>query len=116
MKQGYVIINNKIHKCLIAVSQEERSLGLMHVKWPPPIMAFPNFRPTINKFWMKNTPSPLDIVFCMDSKIIAIEHGQPNTLDMIGPDEFSDLVVEFPRGFTNINNININDSIKLLSK
>ena len=47
---------------------------------------------------MKNTPSPLDIVFCCEGKIVEIHKGEPYSTSAIGPNKSSDLVIEFPYG------------------
>jgi uncharacterized membrane protein (UPF0127 family) len=39
---------------------------------------------------MKNTPSPLDILFCRSGKIIALEKGKPFSEKHFGPNEESD--------------------------
>jgi len=99
---------------LIAVTAKEHERGLMFQPWSPPIMAFPYNTAKIRKFWMKNTISPLDIIFCNKNKVIGIYAGIPLSVDTIGPDELSDLVVEFPSGMAKANNILIGDNIKLL--
>ncbi len=98
MKQGYVCIYNNIFPTLLAVSADEQTQGLMFKPWPPPVMAFIYDRPQINKFWMKNTVSPLDIVFCYKNKISQICYGEPYSTSIIGADILSDLVIEFPYG------------------
>lgn len=108
-----VIIGKNRFDVLVAITVEETETGLMYRPWPPPIMAFPFTKAGIKKFWMKNTVSPLDVVFCLAGKIIAIENGNPFSLDYIGPDEPCDLVVEFPCGTMKNNNILPGDNIKL---
>ena len=82
----------------IAITENEQQTGLMYQKWPPPMMAFPSDKPAIRKFWMKNTPSPLDIIFCNSNTIVGIEKGKPFSSDHVGPDCLVDLVVELPFG------------------
>jgi uncharacterized protein len=98
---------------LVATTEQQQSKGLMGVPWPPPVMAFPYSFPGIRSFWMKNTPSPLDIIFCNAGKIIAIYEGEPMSTKSIGPDAPSDLVVEMPKGMTASKGIKIGDPIKL---
>lgn len=64
MKTGYVYIDNNVFTTLLAISEHEQAQGLMHIEPPTPVMSFVYDRPKINKFWMANTPAPLDIVFC----------------------------------------------------
>lgn len=114
MKEGFVYINNSVFNTLIALSAEEQSQGLMHVEWPPPVMSFIYATPTVNKFWMKNTPSPLDILFCHNNKISQICAGVPYSTNVIGNDMPSDLVVELPFGTVKSSNIKLGDSIGLI--
>lgn len=82
----------------IALSNEEKALGLMYREWPPPVMVFPFEKLAYRKFWMRNTISPLDIIFCNANKVISIEQGEPLSLVEFGPNELCDLVVELPLG------------------
>ena len=97
MEQGYIYVANNIYPSLIAISEEEQAKGLMFEPFPPPIMSFIYAEPRINRFWMKNTPSPLDIVFCCNGEIIQICKGEPYSTSTIGG-AHSDLVIEFPFG------------------
>lgn len=109
----YVKISGNKIITLLAISQYEQECGLMNQEWPPPVMSFVYATPRINKFWMKNTPSPLDIVFANQNKIIAICYGEPFSTRIIGDDRFSNLVVEFPAGTCKSLGINVGDSIEL---
>lgn len=81
----------------IALTEQEQSLGLQFQE-KAVVMAFPFATPGIHKFWMKDTPCPLDIVFCRNGQVIAVSSGEPFSEEKIGPDEPCDLVVELPRG------------------
>lgn len=98
---------------LVAVTADEQSTGLMYKKWPPPVMCFPFVSAGIHKFWMKNTISPLDIVFCRDNKIISICYGEPMSSKLVGPDSPCDLVVELPHGTVQNYKIGIGDEVRL---
>ncbi len=98
MEQGYIFIHNNIFPTLFAISSEEQSQGLMHQEWPPPVMSFVYDGPRINKFWMKNTPSPLDIIFCHGGRVSEICFGEPYSTSVIGSNLLSDLVIELPHG------------------
>src|SRR5579885_957058 len=98
MENGYIYISNNVFPTLLAISSDEQETGLMGQAWPPPIMTFVYASPRVNKFWMKNTPSPLDIVFCCQGEVSQICVGEPNNTSIIGDDKHSDLVIEFPRG------------------
>ena len=108
-----VIIAGKEFHTLVAMTEEEQVQGLMWKPWPPPIMAFPFDSMEKRSFWMKNTISPLDIIFCQAGKIIGIYSGEPFSKDFLGPNEPSDLVIEFPAGTAKANNFSIGDSVKL---
>jgi uncharacterized membrane protein (UPF0127 family) len=108
-----VYIAGQPFPALIAVSEEEHMQGLMFRPWPPPVMCFPYKRAEVRKFWMKNTISPLDILFCRDNRIISICHGEPLSTTLIGPEEECDLVVELPAGTAQAKGISVGDSATL---
>lgn len=109
-----LFINNKLFdNILVAVSYNEQAQGLMFKEWPPPIMAFPYKKSMLRKFWMKNTISPLDVIFCNNNKIIDIFKGQPLSTVSFGPNIPSDLVVELPYGTCNKLGFKVGDSIKI---
>ena len=97
---------------LVAITPEEHSMGLMHKPWPPPVMVFPYNKAEERKFWMKNTISPLDIVFCRDNKIVDICYGEPMSTKLIGPNEPSDMVIELPFGTVHAHQLKRGDPIK----
>lgn len=111
--QDFVIIGKTKLPVLLAITEEEQQIGLMGKKWPPPNMAFVYSYPRINKFWMKNTICPLDIIFAKDNKILNIFKGEPLCLVPIGDNVFSDLVVELPYGTSQQLNLKSGDFIKL---
>lgn len=113
MRNGFVNINNNIFSTLLALSEEEQTKGLMGQQWLPPIMSFVYLQPKINKFWMKNTPSPLDIVFSCRGKITQIHKGNPNSTEIIGNDTTSDLIIEYPYGTVSTSNIKLGQTVKL---
>ena len=108
-----VYINHIGFQTLVAVSETEQERGLMGVKWPPPVMCFPYKRAAVRKFWMKNTVSPLDIVFCNDHRVVGIYRGEPLSNAMVGPDQLSDLVVELPAGTVEKNDIRVGQPVSL---
>lgn len=114
MENGYLYIEENIVPTLLAISEQEQSLGLMHQPWPPPIMSFIYASPRISKFWMKNTPSPLDIIFCCEGKVVEICKGEPHSTATIGGADLSDLVVELPYGMAKEMNIQIGSEIGLV--
>ena len=118
----FIFFRDKKFQTVVAVTEQEQQKGLMFQKPPTPIMTFPAKQASIRKFWMKNTPAPLDIIFATNGKIVDIKKGNPFSLELIGPDCMVDTVVEVPAGFAQKENIKICDSvliqygIKTLSK
>jgi uncharacterized membrane protein (UPF0127 family) len=98
MKSSTLVIKGINVPTLLAVSESEQQMGLMYCHNLPPSMSFVYDSPKINKFWMKNTPKELDIVFCKSGRVIHIAKGSPFSTTTIGPDFPTDLVVEFPYG------------------
>src|SRR5579864_5674182 len=114
MREGYIFVANNIFPTLLAVSIEEQSRGLMFEPWPPPIMSFVYSSPQVNRFWMHNTPSPLDLVFCRQGQIVQICQGEPFSTSMLG-DRLSDLVIEFPAGTVLSSGIKLGHKVGLVS-
>lgn len=108
-----IINGNELCDSVLAVSRDEHTRGLMEVPWPPPIMSFISKNSEIKKFWMKNTPSPLDIIFCNNGEVIHIAKGKPFDTTLIGPNIECNLVVEGPQGFSEKNNITLGSKIRL---
>lgn len=115
MKSGYIYINNNIFSTLFAISSDEQQKGLMFQEWPPPVMSFIYEKPQINKFWMHNTISPLDIVFCHQNKVSQICYGKPHSTEMIGDNKVSDLIIELPYGTVDTSGIKIGHSAGLVT-
>ena len=113
MKRGFISIGNTIIETLLALSFEEQVRGLMYVDPPVPNMTFVYSYPQVNKFWMKNTPSQLDIVFCCKGMVTEICYGEPYSMSTIGSNMFSDLIVEMPYGTTKKLGISVGSKIKL---
>lgn len=109
-----IVIGNNKFKTVLAVSDKEKQLGLMHQEWPPPVMTFLYTESEFKKFWMKNTPSPLDIVFCSNGKVLSVHQGVPFSTKLVGPNEPSDLVIELPYGTCKKFGIDSGDSVKIL--
>lgn len=93
-----VIIDGIPFEALAAITEKEQVLGLMYREFPPPVMFFPYKEAGIRRFWMNQTPSALDVLFCSNNKVISIHDGMPFSTTMFGPNEPADLVVELPKG------------------
>jgi uncharacterized membrane protein (UPF0127 family) len=94
----YIVINGNKIITKVAITEDEQETGLMGQLWPPPVMSFPFETKAVRKFWMKNTPSPLDIIFCNSGKVLEIHSGEPYSESFLGPNSPVDLVIEMPRG------------------
>lgn len=114
MESGYVDIEDNIFPTLLAISEKEQEKGLMYQEWEPPVMSFIYPNPKISYFWMKNTPSPLDIVFCYKGKIEQIHKGEPHSTSLIGKNMLSDFVIEFPYGTMKKLGIQIGGKVNLI--
>lgn len=111
--KDYILYGKYKIAATTAITSEEQTQGLMFQAWPPSPMIFPYDQAAIRKFWMKNTISPLDIVFCRSGSIVAIEAGLPLSLRQVGPNIPVDLVLEFPQGFCRQLNMKCGDSIDI---
>ena len=114
MEEGYIYIHNNVFPTLLAISEDEQTKGLMEQDWPPPVMSFIYTTARINKFWMKNTPSPLDIIFCLKGNIKQICKGEPYSTSAIGDNSFSDLVIELPHGTAASSGIKLGHKVGLV--
>lgn len=117
-----VKIGNHVFDTLVAITEEEHNTGLMWKKAPTPVMSFLFDKPDVHKFWMQNTVASLDILFCKGGKVIAIEKGIPYSIELLGPNSETDLVIELPYGTAKKHNIiegsdvSIKYSVKTLGK
>jgi uncharacterized membrane protein (UPF0127 family) len=116
MKEGILLVAQYKAAALVAETYEEQATGLMFRHPPLPCMVFPYKGAAINKFWMKSTKAPLDIVFCFNGKITQICKGEEFSTAMVGDDTFSDLVFEVPYGTCHDAGIKIGDSVSLIRK
>jgi len=110
---SFVIFKNHQIPTVLATTLAQQEQGLMYLKELPPSMSFVYASPRLNKFWMKNTYHKLDIVFCKNNRIIAIEQGEPLSTKVIGPDAYSDLVVELPASTCEKLGIGVGDTVRI---
>lgn len=108
----------------IAQTPEELMLGLGNRPSLPKNkgMLFIMPQKAIHTFWMKNTLFPLDIIWIDQNKIvditpqIAVEKDPSNPKYIYSPSSPVKYVLEVNAGFTQKNNIHINDQVKLKLK
>ena len=99
----------------IADEPEERTLGLMYRTDLAPdegmLFLFPEERE--RSFWMKNTPTSLDILYVStDGEIVGIaEHTKPYSVDPIPSGAPSERVLEVPAGFVERHGVAVGDRI-----
>lgn len=117
MHKGFIMINGNRFAVRLALSEVEQADGLMHVDPPLVSMAFVYPTPQINKFWMRNVKDDLEILFCYKGKIIDIVKGSAQSTKLLGKEQYSDLVIEFPMQISSKYDFNVGDDIKIsLSK
>lgn len=108
----YLVCRTREFPIQLAISEAEQEQGLMWKLAPQP-MAFPSKSSGVRKFWMKNTPAPLDIIFCHSNQIVEIVRGEPLSLDLVGPDAPTDLVVELPAGMARQCQLEVGNFLKI---
>jgi uncharacterized membrane protein (UPF0127 family) len=106
-----IIINGHIIETQVAITSEEQARGLMFQKDPKPLI-FVYATPCYNTFWMRDTPSALDILFCLAHKIVHIARGEPMSTALISAPGPSDLIVELPAGHVKALGIKVGDVLK----
>lgn len=114
MRDGFIRIGKNVFNTLFAISEKEQMQGLMNVKPPTPNMSFIYLTPRVNKFWMKSTPAPLDILFCINGSVSQIHQGEPFSTTSIGNNEFSDLVIELPLNTCKEFNLKVGDDVRFI--
>jgi len=112
-QSAYVLLGETKLPTLLAITPEEQERGLMFQKNPQP-MSFIYSKPSVNRFWMKNTPCDLDIIFSLEGKITNICRGEAYNTKLLGNWELSDLVVELPAGTCEKMGITVGTPVKLL--
>lgn len=116
MKIVILKIGKTMVPALLTETEEEQSRGLMYHEAPTPVMIFSYDKPKINMFWMKNTPAPLDIIFCKDNKVIDIKQGMPYSEKIISNYSLSDLIIEMPFGSCKDRNIGYSTTVEIIEK
>lgn len=97
-------MGNQIIQLEVAETPEQQQMGLMYRPALPDDrgMLFPFDPPQSVRFWMKNVPVALDMVFLYQGKIQAIASQVPpcqtNPCPTYGPDERVDQVIELRAG------------------
>jgi len=98
----------------IAVTDEERSLGLMHRQSldDGKGMLFVFDRDQILSFWMKNTYIPLSIAFiAWDGRILEIRDMQPHDLNPVRSSRSVRYALEVPQNWFSRAKVNLGDVV-----
>ena len=102
----------------IADTPDRRATGLMYRRdvAPDAGMLFLFAQASPQKFWMKNTPLPLDMIFIgPTAKIVGIvADTKPFTTNPLGPDEPSQYVLEVNAGFAAKHGLAVGDQVEFL--
>ena len=100
----------------LATTEPERAKGLMWVKdlQDDQGMLFVYPQATLNQFWMKNTPTALDMLFISsDKKIVFIAKSAiPFSEEVIDPEMPSQYVLEVKAGFVEKQHITVGDTVE----
>ncbi len=117
---GYVCFDNSCVEVELAMTQEERTTGLMNRTNLPEYggMLFIFDKEYIHKFWMKNMFIPLDVIWLDDEGTII--HIDKNVMpcdkycQTFGPESNSKFALEVNGGYTDRHNINIGDNVRMI--
>jgi len=102
----------------VADTPDKRATGLMYRRdlAPDAGMLFLFTKASPQKFWMKNTPLPLDMIFIgPTAKIVGIvADACPFTTNPLGPDEPSRYVLEVNAGFAAKHGLAVGDQVEFV--
>lgn len=90
MTEAKILINDNEYAVKLAVSEEEKEIGLQGCKslQANEGMLFIYNEPETQCFWMQNCELPLDIIFIdEDWEVLGVAQGQPNSEDRIECDD-----------------------------
>jgi len=115
-----VILHGDLHvKVELARTFQERARGLMFRDKLEPGrgMLFLFEKPDVQKFWMKNTYIPLDMIFMnAERRVIFVEeNAEPLTTGQRGPDELAQFVLEVPGGWARAHGVGPGVEAKFLN-
>jgi uncharacterized membrane protein (UPF0127 family) len=114
-------INGQLIQLEVAATPEQQAKGLMY---RPPLpddrgMLFLFNPPRFTRFWMKNTPSPLDMIFLRNGEVRAIVADVPpceaNPCPTYGPDTPTqiDQVIELRAGRASELGLEVGDRVEI---
>jgi uncharacterized membrane protein (UPF0127 family) len=101
----------------VADTAKKRAIGLSKRKTIAPSdgMLFLFEKPIVQKFWMKDTWIPLDILFVdADHRIVFIARGVPMSEEALGPDIPITSVIEIDAGRAAKNGISVGHHVQVM--
>lgn len=120
LRKGYICFDHSCIEVELAVTHEERRVGLMNRTSLPEDsgMLFIFDEEHIQKFWMKNVVIPLDIIW-LDGRGVII-HIDKNVMPCgeycksFGLELSTKFVLELNGGYADRHNVNIGDSVRMI--
>ena len=119
-RTGYVCFDNSCVEVELAMTQEERTTGLMNrtnlSEYSGMLFIFDEER--MYKIWMKNMFFPLDIIWLDERGIIV--HIDKNVMPCneycksFGPELYSKFVLEVNGEYTDRHNVNVGDNVRMI--
>jgi uncharacterized membrane protein (UPF0127 family) len=119
-KKGYVCFDNSCVEAELALTQEDRLIGLMNRTFLPENegMLFIFDKESIHKFWMKNLFINLDVIWLNDmGRIIHIDKNVmpcDEYCKSFGPELPVKFVLEVNGLYTDRHNINVGDIVRMI--
>lgn len=121
---GYWIqINNHTYRFTnVELNQSEWEQGLMNATVTNNTLVLFYFgRPGVWDFWMKNTYSPLDMIWIDGNTVVYIANAVPcvsydpdqQSCQLYMPNTVADAVIEAPAGFAARNNLHVGEAVEL---
>lgn len=115
----FCLDNGRCIELEVADESQEQSKGLQLRPALPPLrgMWFPYNRPSLARFWMHRTPEPLDMLFVLGGRVVAIEAHTKPCLQLpcrsYGPDQAVDGVLELAAGQAAAQGIQVGTAVQI---
>lgn len=119
-RKGYVCFDNSCVEVELAMTHEERRVGLMSRTnlSEENGMLFIFDKERIHKFWMKDMIIPLDVIWIDEKGIIVYIDKNVMPCDeyckSFGPELSTKFVLELNGGYADRHNINVWDSVRMI--
>ena len=119
MEARFCLDNGRCIELEVADESHEQSKGLQMRPALAPLrgMWFPYNPPSLARFWMHRTPEPLDMLFVLGGRVVAIEAHTKPCLHLpcrsYGPDQEVDGVLELAAGQAAAQGIQVGTAVRL---